>query len=254
MPLLKPHYYVPEKPIAIFPLPLPVDNSILEGLVQDLINVTKLQDEILTQTIGDPITGEIIGTISYIRNEETGAIESEVYTDNTGSITTTKPIGVLSSGKPDFEFIIDKVSKCLTNGDSVREIFVEVRKDNVTLSTEIFWIVSGVKVTVDPGVMDCEATVRTHIGDEILNFTGSSVVTLTAPVNANLAEIQVQGGSIQYMFGTDPTAAGMWAGNGQRIEAESKDEIDKLQIIGYSGNSGTLVIHYFNINQPDGNN
>lgn len=84
---------------------------------------------------------------------------------------------------------------------------------------------------------------RFHVGQEIINFNDASNIQLTpATPNSNLAEIQIQGGNILYGYSSTPNK---FAFNFQNMELESKDEIQKLRITGQSGQSGILIVDYF---------
>lgn len=87
---------------------------------------------------------------------------------------------------------------------------------------------------------------RLEIGTEVIAFNDATVLTLTPPTGAVVAELQVQDGDIQFRFAVSPISDGIWIPNGHPAELESADEIQKFQFIGKTGNSGKVIVHYFN--------
>lgn len=90
---------------------------------------------------------------------------------------------------------------------------------------------------------------RSVISNEIIAFSSASASSLTVPINADHAEIEVQNGSIRFMIGSSPSVlSGKRRADGQIIELESIDELNGFSFIGMNGNFGQLVIHYFSHN------
>ena len=79
-----------------------------------------------------------------------------------------------------------------------------------------------------------------------LSVTSATVVTLTVPAAAMCAEIYVRTASVVFTRdGTDPTATrGIQADPGDIILLNSRDELDRFEVIAVSG-SATLDIEYF---------
>ncbi len=79
-----------------------------------------------------------------------------------------------------------------------------------------------------------------------LAVTSGTVVTLTVPNAAMVAEIYVRTASVVFTRdGTDPTATkGIQADVGDIILLNSRDELDKFKVIAVS-TSATLDIEYF---------
>ncbi len=239
---------------------LRVDKIYKNMLAQQAATVTPV-DETTTGWVTD-VNGDVHWLETIV--DTTGGI-TYTYYDSPGGAVTTPVMPITPVTEKDYE-LSKSCYNVITSGTgyTIGDKLIKLNQFDTSTTPMTFlstlWFNETTNTSIaSPLVVDIEeclpqTKLREELGYEILPFTDTSVVTLTAPLNANLAEIQVQGGTIQYMFGVDPTAAGIWVGSGQRIEAESLDEINKLQIIGASGNSGTLIIHYFCVNTPDGNN
>ena len=92
---------------------------------------------------------------------------------------------------------------------------------------------------------------REYISSETISYSGVSNYTLTVPANAQIAEMQIQGGSIKYAYDVGSVTDGIILGNGQFLELESNDEMQKFKFTTSSGGSGKLVVFYFNTNIPN---
>ena len=79
-----------------------------------------------------------------------------------------------------------------------------------------------------------------------LSVTSSTVVTLTVPTTAMVAEIYVRTASVVFTRdGTDPTATqGIQADSGDIIVLNSRDELDRFEVIAVS-TTATLDVEYF---------
>ena len=79
-----------------------------------------------------------------------------------------------------------------------------------------------------------------------LSVTSSTVVTLTVPTTAMVAEIYVRTASVVFTRdGTDPTATqGIQADSGDIIVLNSRDELDRFEVIAV-GTTATLDVEYF---------
>jgi len=92
---------------------------------------------------------------------------------------------------------------------------------------------------------------REYITGETIAYNGSSTYTLTVPTNAQIAEMQIQGGAIKYSYDVSSVTNGIILGNGQFLELESNDEMMKFIFTPSNGGSGKLVVFYFNTNIPN---
>ena len=79
-----------------------------------------------------------------------------------------------------------------------------------------------------------------------LSVTSATVITLTVPRAANVAEIYVRTAPVVFTRdGTDPTAtAGIQADAGDIIVLNSRDELDKFEVIAVA-TTATLDVEYF---------
>ena len=79
-----------------------------------------------------------------------------------------------------------------------------------------------------------------------LAVTSSTVVTLTVPAAAMVAEIYVRTASVVFTRdGTDPTSTkGIQADPGDIILLNSRDELDRFEVIAVSA-SAALDVEYF---------
>ena len=84
-------------------------------------------------------------------------------------------------------------------------------------------------------------------GNEYGLSVGASVVALTVPAAAMVAEIYVRTASIVFTRGTtDPTATrGIQANAGDIILLNSRAELDRFEAIRQSATSATLDVEYF---------
>lgn len=91
-------------------------------------------------------------------------------------------------------------------------------------------------------------TERTRIGFQTLPFTAGVPITLIVPVGANLAELQVEGGSVRWTSAGSPpvdaTFFGFRTPDGGFIELEGLDEITKFSLIGQIGQTGVIYVEY----------
>lgn len=95
-----------------------------------------------------------------------------------------------------------------------------------------------------------QVSTRNFKDSQNFTFDDATIQQLTAPAGANLAEIEVQGGTVRYMIGSDPTnTQGKILCDGDREELESVDEINLFRIIGEAGQNGIIIIHYFSHNK-----
>lgn len=86
----------------------------------------------------------------------------------------------------------------------------------------------------------------TVTGAQFALAVSTTVVTLTIPIAAMVAEIVVRGAAVVFTRdGTDPTATtGIQANVGDIIVLNSRDELDNFKVIRESANA-TLDVEYF---------
>lgn len=122
----------------------------IRDLLQQILDEPDIES-LVPKAICDGTT--VTGYIAYVLDENTNAV-IEVYFDNTGASTTTRPVGEPCGDPIDYEFKFFQTEKCL-NDSKVLEVLCILYENGAEVSTETFWIVDGVKVTTDPGVTDC---------------------------------------------------------------------------------------------------
>lgn len=122
-----------------------------------------------------------------------------------------------------------------------------LRGSNVV--SQIIWE-SGVGTisSLPDGVAKCSnapTSYREFLGTQLLDFDSTSTKKLNAPQGSNLAEIQVQGCDLTWLFGS-PVNGGYNHGIGQVIELESMSEISLFEFIAKDANcTGKLVVTYY---------
>lgn len=92
---------------------------------------------------------------------------------------------------------------------------------------------------------------RVYISSEIIDYSGSTTYSLTAPANAQVAEMQFQGEDIVYAYDVVSVTDGIFVGNGQIMELESNDELNKFRFKPKNGATGKAVVFYFNTFTPN---
>lgn len=140
----------------------------VEDLLQQILDVlTEISNKPEIEGL-DPIPfcedGEITGYIAYYLDEETSAI-TQLFFDATGAPSTVAPTGEACAVKPDVEFKWFEKERCLADGTKVTEVLCLVFEDTEEVNQSTFWIVNGVKLETDPGVVDCvECEEKTSVG------------------------------------------------------------------------------------------
>lgn len=126
-------------------------DALLEQILQELQNTPQLESPDFKSFCLD---GVLTGSVAYLYDEASGAI-TELYLDSQGLPTTTRPSGGLCPPEIDYEFKHIITEKCLPTGEGVKEILCLTFENGVEVGSSIHWLVGGVRLTTDPGVVDC---------------------------------------------------------------------------------------------------
>ena len=134
-----------------------VDNSVLEALLQSILDELQSHTEEVTPTLYCDDECNITGAVAFIKLESTSSIIPMYFDANLNSsntIPTGQPCAV-NCVADDYEFKFFEEIKCTTNGE-VKEVLCILYVNGIETSTETFWIVDGLKTNTQPVIIDCE--------------------------------------------------------------------------------------------------
>lgn len=127
-------------------------DTLLEQILEELQNTPQVESPDFKNFCLD---GELTGSVAYLYDEESESI-TELYLDDQGLPTSTRPAGGLCPPEIDYEFKHIITEKCLPTGERVQEILCLTFENGVEVNSSIHWLVGGNRLTTDPGVVDCE--------------------------------------------------------------------------------------------------
>lgn len=87
--------------------------------------------------------------------------------------------------------------------------------------------------------------VGSYSNSEVAGFFSNSVSQLINEKQRSFARVQVQGGDMQYMIGSDPTQDGVIVKDGETLVLSSLSEVTNLKFKGVGASTGKVVVMYY---------